>query len=88
MEVIIIIISIIFIIFIWNVVSWIIEKHRQKVRDHVAHDVLDNSFDFEKEKTEILAINRGLSFDKTEKPYVYFDVEKEKTESFSNKSRP
>ncbi len=57
---------IIFIFIIWTIIASIIEKLHQKIRDRVAHELLDNSFNFEKEKQEVLTINRSLSFVKTE----------------------
>lgn len=52
------IIGIIIIIwFVWSVVASIFEKKRQGIRDKVAHEVLDQTFDFEKEKQEILALS-------------------------------
>lgn len=52
------IIGIIIVIWIiWEIIAGIIEKHRQGIRDKVAHEVLDSVFDFEKEKQEVLTIS-------------------------------
>ena len=42
---------------VWSVIASIFEKQRQGIRDKVAHEVLDQTFDFEKEKQEILALS-------------------------------
>jgi Topoisomerase DNA binding C4 zinc finger. len=42
---------------VWSVIASIFEKQRQGLRDKVAHEVLDQTFDFEKEKQEILALS-------------------------------
>ena len=44
----------------------IIASIRRGIRDKVAHDVLDQTFDFEKEKTDILAVNKFVGYGKTE----------------------
>ena len=44
---------------IWAI-SEIVEKHRQKVRNQLAHEVLDNDFDYTKEKNGILSIKEKL----------------------------
>jgi len=57
------------IILIWIVcvvISHIVERIRQGIRDKAAHKVLDDSFDYEKEKADVLAINKKFSFKKTE----------------------
>jgi len=62
------IIGIIIVIWIvWAIVAGIVEKHRQGIRDKIAHEVLDNTFNFMSEKAEVLAINKNLSFVKTDK---------------------
>lgn len=62
------IIGIIIIIWIiWAIIAGIIERHRQGIRDKVAHEVLDTAFNFTNEKAEVLAINRNLGFVKTDK---------------------
>lgn len=38
-------------------VNVIVEKYRQGIRDKIAHEVLDQTFDFEQEKQEVLAIS-------------------------------
>ena len=62
-----IIFIIIIIWIIWSIIAGIVEKHRQGIRDKVAHEILDNIFNFTKEKKEILAINRDLGFIKTDR---------------------
>lgn len=53
-----VIIGIIIVIWIiWAIIAGVVEKHRQGIRDKVAHEVLDSTFDFEKEKQEALAIS-------------------------------
>jgi len=58
-----IIVIIVFIAIFW-IIPKIIENHKQGIRNKAAHDVLDNSFDLEKEKAKILAINKNLGFEK------------------------
>jgi len=38
-------------------IAHIVERHRQSIIDRAAHEVLDKTFDYEKEKQEILAVN-------------------------------
>ena len=53
------IIGVIFFIgIIWLIVFSIRKKCRQNLRDKAAHQVLDQSFNFENEKAEILSINK------------------------------
>ncbi len=64
------IIGIIIVIWIvWKIVADIVKKHHQDIRDKVAHEVLDNTFNFTNEKAEVLAINKNLGFVKTDKIY-------------------
>ena len=58
------IIVIIIIISIFWIIPKIIESHKQGIRDKAAHDILDHKFDLEKEKAEILKINKTLGFEK------------------------
>lgn len=57
------------IIVIWIVclfIASIVERIGQGIRDRAAHKVLDSSFDYQKEKTDILSINNKFSFSKKE----------------------
>ena len=61
------IIGIIIVIWIaWVVIAKVVERIGQGIRDRAAHKVLDSSFDYQKEKTDILAINKKFSFFKKE----------------------
>jgi len=52
------IIGVIIVIWIvWAVIAGIVEIYRQGIRNKAAHEVLDQTFDFEKEKQEVLAIS-------------------------------
>ncbi|MFA6257743.1 MAG: topoisomerase DNA-binding C4 zinc finger domain-containing protein [Candidatus Paceibacterota bacterium] len=59
-----IIILILILIGIFWAISEIVEKHRQKVRNQLAHEILDGEFDFLKEKEEILSIRKILQLSK------------------------
>lgn len=61
-----IVIAIIAIWIVWAIIATIVERHRQGIRDRVAHEVLDDAFDFESEKAEVLAINRTFGFVSTD----------------------
>jgi ssDNA-binding Zn-finger/Zn-ribbon topoisomerase 1 len=52
---------IIFIFIVWGIISSIIEKHRQKIRDKAAHEILDG-IDLQKESEVIMNINKSLNF--------------------------
>ena len=43
---------------IWAI-SEIVEKHRQKVRNQLAHEVLDNDFDYTKKKTVFYPLKKN-----------------------------
>lgn len=62
-----IITTIIILLILRALIAFVIEKFRQKIRDKAAHEVLDKTFNYEKEKIEILDINRNLSFLKGKK---------------------
>ena len=47
---------IIILVLIFGWLASIVEKYRQGIRDKVAHEVLDQTFDFEQEKQEVLTI--------------------------------
>jgi len=51
---------IIFIWIVWSIIAGIINRHKQKIRDKVAHELLDQTFDYDKEKSEILTVNKTL----------------------------
>lgn len=57
-----IIIAIIAFWIVWAIIATIVERHRQGIRDSAAHEALDGTYDYEREKTEILAINREFDF--------------------------
>ena len=55
---------IIFISIVWAIIAGIagiVEAHRQKIRDQIAHQVLDN-IDLQKEKEGAMNINPALNF--------------------------
>ncbi len=52
---------IILICIVWGIISSIIEKHRQKIRDQVAHEILDG-IDLQKENEDITNLNKNLNF--------------------------
>ncbi len=53
--------TIILICIVWGIISRIIEKHRQKIRDQVAHEILDG-IDLQKEKESVINFNKSLNF--------------------------
>ena len=55
------IIILIWIVF-WAVFTEIVKIIKQGIRDKAAHKALDDSFDYEQEKADILAINKKFSF--------------------------
>jgi ribosomal protein L32 len=52
---------IIVICIVWPIVADIVVKHRQKVRDQIAHELLDN-IDLQKEKENVKNISIALDF--------------------------
>jgi len=52
---------IIFIFIVWGVIANGIEKHRQKICDQIAHEILDG-VDLQKEKEDVMNINKILNF--------------------------
>ena len=53
------------IIFIWivfAVIAGIVKAHRQKIRDQIAHDILDN-IDLQKEKEGVVNMNQTLNLE-------------------------
>lgn len=59
--------AIIIICIVWGIIAGVIERHRQAIRDKVAHEVLDRAFNFASEKAEVFAINKNSGFVKTDK---------------------
>ena len=51
----------------WVIITAIIKSHRQKIRDKIAHEVLDNNFNFTKVKVDVLATNKNFGFIKTDR---------------------
>lgn len=52
---------VIFIWIAWAVIAGIIESHRQKVRDKIAHEVL-GGINLQKEKEGVLGVNSAFNF--------------------------
>lgn len=52
---------IIFILIAWAIIAGIIKAYRQKIRNQIAHEVLDN-IDLQKEKEGVVNINSNLNF--------------------------
>lgn len=46
---------------VWAIIAGIVKAHRQKIRDQIAHEVLDN-IDLQREKEGVVNINSVLSF--------------------------
>ncbi len=61
---------IVFIWIVWALIAGIIGKHRQSVRDQLAHEVLDSNFDYLKEKEETLSIKARLIFIKEKIKFI------------------
>ncbi|PIR68186.1 hypothetical protein COU49_02470 [Candidatus Nomurabacteria bacterium CG10_big_fil_rev_8_21_14_0_10_35_16] len=52
--------AIAFICIVGVIVAGMVDRHRQNIRDQLAHDVLDNKYDYLKEKEEILSFKERL----------------------------
>jgi len=52
---------IIFIWIVWAIIAGIVKAHRQKIRDKIAHEVLD-TIDLQREKEGAININPTLNF--------------------------
>ena len=52
---------IIFVWIVWAIIAGIVKNHRQKIRDQVAHEVLD-VIDLKKEKDSVIDINQISNF--------------------------
>ena len=50
----------------WLVIYFAFNFYRDKVREGVAHEILDGKFNYLKEKEEVLSINKKLGFVRTE----------------------
>ena len=50
----------------WVVIYNVVERIGQSIRDKAAHQVLDKTFDYEKEKASILAIHEKFLFKNNE----------------------
>jgi hypothetical protein len=55
------IIGLIVIWIVWAIIAGIVKAHRQKIRDQIAHEILDN-IDLQKEKEDAKNINSTLNF--------------------------
>jgi hypothetical protein len=56
--------AVIFICIVWAIIAGIVKAvkaYRQKIRDQIAHEILDN-IDLQKEKQSVLNINSALNF--------------------------
>lgn len=61
------IIGIIIVIWIvWAIIATIVKNEEQAIRDRAARKILGSSFDYQKEKADILAINSKFGFSRKE----------------------
>jgi hypothetical protein len=51
----------IFVCLVWGLISVILEKHKQNVRNKIAHELLDG-IDLQKETQDVLNLNKSLNF--------------------------
>lgn len=52
---------IIFVWIVWAIITGIVKAHRQKIRDQIAHEVLDKIY-LQKEKESVVNINLNFNF--------------------------
>ena len=55
---------------VWGLISFILEKHKQNIRDKIAHELLDG-MDLQKETQDVRNLNKNLNFfvDRNRCPY-------------------
>lgn len=69
MEVLIFFGGIAIVLFIISAISGAIEKHKQKIRDEIAHKFLDRDFDYQAEKRKLLSVRENLNPLKLQQDY-------------------